>query len=71
MIEKWLKSCISAKDVKQRFAIQQFFTSLPGSGYEREPKMCAKAEELAHTFVQARKPQAEVPLRGVNRKPKI
>ena len=68
-MEKWLKPCKTIKEVKQRVAVEQFLTFLPAEiriwVRERDPKMCAAAGELAHTFVQARKPQTGGgPLKG-------
>ena len=78
LMEKWLKSCKTVKDVKQRFAVEQFLTSLPAEiriwVRERDPKTCAAAGELAHTFVQARKPQAGgMPQKGAqqSKKPQV
>ena len=49
LMEKWLKSCKTMEEVKQRFAVEQFFTSLPAEiriwVRERDPKTCAAEQE--------------------------
>ena len=52
LMEKWLKSCKMMKEMKQRFAVEQFLTSLPAEiriwVHERDPKTCTAAGELTH-----------------------
>ena len=58
---KWLKSCKTPEEVKDRIVLEQFLNTLPEEVKifvkERKPKSAEEGGKFADDFVQARKPE--------------
>jgi len=60
---KWLKSCKSQEEVRDRVVLEQFLSTLPEDVRifvkERKPKSAEEAGKLADDFSQARRPEGK------------